>query len=55
MPHRHEARALPSGKERVNAVPAVERNAQAVRLHHAVNVDEGVEHGGRAVVPDGAA
>src|SRR5271168_4124677 len=49
------ARELPRAEKSVHAVPAVERDAQGVRLQDAVNVGEGIEDAGGAVVLDGAA
>src|ERR1022692_4899612 len=55
MAHGREACALPGSKERVHAVPAIERDAERVGLQHAVNVPERVEdRAGIAVVADGA-
>ena len=54
--HQSEACGLPCGEENIYAIPAVERNAQAVRLQHAIHVGKGIEDPARiAVVSDGAA
>ena len=52
---RGEACSLPGGEEHIDAVPAVERHAERVRFQDAVNVGEGVEDAGLAIVLDGAA